>query len=450
MLATGGFEWDRDLVRAFLRGPMTHPVCVADQHRRRPADGDARRRDAGEHARGLVGPRARRAAEETTAWAGCWSTAQRTLPHCDHGQPAGPAIHQRGRQLQRARRRVPRRGRVAASSTSTSRAGWSSTRHYVATCGFRVRARRWRHRCPTGSRGATRPPSWPTRSVSPAAALASDGRAVERASAREGRDPDFGRGRERVRRLRGATRTARASRGRRSVRCDTAPYYAVRDPQRRARHEGRTRDRRRTRRVLDVDGDADPGLYAAGNVMGGPVGHDLRRRRRDARPGHGLRLPRRPPRRRPLSRARCTISGAIWLYFADTSSAEYSPLYDRISRTVAASEELLELIGEAPPTGHQPTVLLAAVHYLLLEGLDHPLASVYAGVSDADPGPLFVDVCLRNRGSRPRHARDAAHEHQRGRPVGGTRARIHDGRRRARRAARPRRRRLQRGSQPAV
>jgi hypothetical protein len=36
---------------------------------------------------------------------------------------------------------------------------------------------------------------------------------------------------------------------------------------------------------------------------------------------------------------------------------------------------------------------LAAVHYLLSDGLEHPLADVYAGRSDADPGPLFVDVC---------------------------------------------------------
>src|SRR6478752_3833129 len=28
VLATGGFEWDRGLVRSFLRGPMTHPVSV--------------------------------------------------------------------------------------------------------------------------------------------------------------------------------------------------------------------------------------------------------------------------------------------------------------------------------------------------------------------------------------------------------------------------------------
>ena len=38
------------------------------------------------------------------------------------------------------------------------------------------------------------------------------------------------------------------------------------------------------------------------------------------------------------------------------------------------------------------------MHYLLLGGLDDPLAEVYAGRSDADVGPLFVDFCLRHRG----------------------------------------------------
>jgi succinate dehydrogenase/fumarate reductase flavoprotein subunit len=28
VLATGGFEWDADLVRAFTRGPLTHPVSI--------------------------------------------------------------------------------------------------------------------------------------------------------------------------------------------------------------------------------------------------------------------------------------------------------------------------------------------------------------------------------------------------------------------------------------
>ena len=89
--------------------------------------------------------------------------------------------------------------------------------------------------------------------------------------------------------------------------------------------------------------------------------------------------------------------GAIWLYIADSSCRGYSPLYDRICRTVAESDEVLDLVYEAPPRGHNPVLLLAAVHYLLLGGLDHPLAAVYAGESEADPGPLFVDLCLEQR-----------------------------------------------------
>jgi hypothetical protein len=88
---------------------------------------------------------------------------------------------------------------------------------------------------------------------------------------------------------------------------------------------------------------------------------------------------------------------AIWLYVADSSCRGYSPLYDRICRAVAESDEVLDLVSEAPPRGHNPVLLLAAVHYLLLGGLDHALGAVYAGESDADPGPLFVDLCLRNR-----------------------------------------------------
>ena len=87
----------------------------------------------------------------------------------------------------------------------------------------------------------------------------------------------------------------------------------------------------------------------------------------------------------------------LWIWFADNHLRAYSPIYDRVSRAVAASDEVLSLLQEAPPRSHQPNVLLAAVHYLLLGGLDHPLAAVYAGVSDADPGPLFVDVCLTHR-----------------------------------------------------
>jgi hypothetical protein len=88
---------------------------------------------------------------------------------------------------------------------------------------------------------------------------------------------------------------------------------------------------------------------------------------------------------------------AIWIYVADSSCRGYSPLYDRICRAVAESDAVLEMVTEAPPEGHNPVLLLAAVHYLLLGGLDHPLAAVYAGASTADPGPLFVDLCVGRR-----------------------------------------------------
>jgi hypothetical protein len=89
--------------------------------------------------------------------------------------------------------------------------------------------------------------------------------------------------------------------------------------------------------------------------------------------------------------------GRIWDWFADTSCRGYSPLYDRICRAAAQDEEVLDLVRAAPEEAHIPNVLLAAVHFLLLGGLDHPLAAVYAGTTDADPWPLFREICFDHR-----------------------------------------------------
>jgi hypothetical protein len=89
--------------------------------------------------------------------------------------------------------------------------------------------------------------------------------------------------------------------------------------------------------------------------------------------------------------------GRVWEWFADTSCRGYSPLYEQICRAVARDDELLALVREAPPEAHQPMVLLAAVHYLLLDGLDHPLAAVYAGRNDADAAALFRELCFEHR-----------------------------------------------------
>ena len=68
----------------------------------------------------------------------------------------------------------------------------------------------------------------------------------------------------------------------------------------------------------------------------------------------------------------------------------------RVNRRVFTDPEILDLVRRTPPECHLPLSLLAAVHYLLLDGLDHPLGAVYAGRSGADPAPLFADVCRRH------------------------------------------------------
>lgn len=88
---------------------------------------------------------------------------------------------------------------------------------------------------------------------------------------------------------------------------------------------------------------------------------------------------------------RAVVAG-WWRDFADTQCRGYSPLYERICGSVAEADDVLDLVLRAPLPGRQPNVLLAAVHDLLLDGLHHELGAVYAGTSEADPGPLFVDV----------------------------------------------------------
>jgi hypothetical protein len=87
-----------------------------------------------------------------------------------------------------------------------------------------------------------------------------------------------------------------------------------------------------------------------------------------------------------------------WRRFADDECGTYSPLYAAIARSVADDPDVLALVAAAPPSGQQPNVLLAAVHDLLLAGVAHPLADVYAGRADPGGAPaLFRDLCLSRR-----------------------------------------------------
>ncbi len=88
---------------------------------------------------------------------------------------------------------------------------------------------------------------------------------------------------------------------------------------------------------------------------------------------------------------------ALWQWFADGIMAGYCPLYDEIARSVAEDRELLSLQYSARPHAHLPPMLLAGAHHLLLSGVEHPLADVYAGRSSEPASPLFRELCLANR-----------------------------------------------------
>lgn len=87
---------------------------------------------------------------------------------------------------------------------------------------------------------------------------------------------------------------------------------------------------------------------------------------------------------------------SLWRWYGDQFLRD-SPIYGQIAHAVADDRELLEILREAPPAAHLPPAPLAAAHYLLLDGLEHPLADVYAGRSGADPAPLFIDLCRAER-----------------------------------------------------
>lgn len=88
-----------------------------------------------------------------------------------------------------------------------------------------------------------------------------------------------------------------------------------------------------------------------------------------------------------------------WRDFGVAECRGYSPLYDQICAAVAGSDDVLELACDAPPFGRQPNVLLAAVHDLVLRGVDHPLRTVYERAGTGrdvpdDAGSLFCDLVL--------------------------------------------------------
>jgi hypothetical protein len=79
-----------------------------------------------------------------------------------------------------------------------------------------------------------------------------------------------------------------------------------------------------------------------------------------------------------------------------------SPLYEQLSLGVAGDPEVLAIAAEAKPGQPVPNLFLAAVHFLLLSGVQHPLADFYSGRRSAtrpaaESYPSFRAFCLEHR-----------------------------------------------------
>jgi hypothetical protein len=79
-----------------------------------------------------------------------------------------------------------------------------------------------------------------------------------------------------------------------------------------------------------------------------------------------------------------------------------SPLYQALCPVVAEERELLALLTRRRPGQQASFLLFGAVHYLLLDGAEHPLRAYYASIASdpAEPsqaGAAFIDFCREYR-----------------------------------------------------
>lgn len=85
-----------------------------------------------------------------------------------------------------------------------------------------------------------------------------------------------------------------------------------------------------------------------------------------------------------------------WEFFAAEARRGKSPLYEKLALGIGADPYLAALAMRKKESQPPANILLAAVHYLLLRGADHPLAEHYPSVKPGpaptnDPVALFAD-----------------------------------------------------------
>jgi len=83
--------------------------------------------------------------------------------------------------------------------------------------------------------------------------------------------------------------------------------------------------------------------------------------------------------------------------YGTESFAGAAPLYAQVCSELGDHPGLVALIAKHDPEAQQPNLLFAAVHYLLLSGLNHPLLQIYDGTVDEPVTPAFADLVVTNR-----------------------------------------------------
>ena len=86
---------------------------------------------------------------------------------------------------------------------------------------------------------------------------------------------------------------------------------------------------------------------------------------------------------------------ALWLTFSENECRGYSPLYEKITKAVAHSAEVLEFLKISPSDKLHPNLLLAAVHDRVLRGLEPELFDIYYNNATSDVGNAFI-ACVLN------------------------------------------------------
>src|SRR3954454_19897385 len=99
----------------------------------------------------------------------------------------------------------------------------------------------------------------------------------------------------------------------------------------------------------------------------------------------------------PAGRARSLAQ--VYRRFGAVDAAETSPLYGRVAVALSESAEALRAIETAPVRKRHPTVILAALHDLVLAGRAPALAAAYAAGDGDAAAAAAIDTLLQSTDS---------------------------------------------------